>query len=138
MAFNTSQNSQEDIWLSDTSSEDSASVLSNETDDGAGHPPEKILAEYPGKLGLTWYLVKWKDCAILRSSWENDSIFRYRNWLYRDWIEEKEAQKRGQSSKLDIDRFNRRVEEVEKKEKQRRRLRRLKRKVEKVVEIVTA
>lgn len=140
MASNTSQESEEQ-WIEQgylSSSSDEDDDVSLATDDGQEHPPEKILAEYPGKLGFIWYLVKWKDCPVLRSSWEAESIFRYKYWLYTDWTEEKNRQRKGESKAFDIEEFNTRVLEVEEKERQKRRLRRLKRKIERVVEIVTA
>ena len=50
---------------------DTESNISIISDDGEDHLPEKILAEYTRNGSLTWYLVKWKDCPLLRSSWEN-------------------------------------------------------------------
>ena len=50
---------------------DTESIFSIITDDGEDHLPERILAEYTRIGSLTWYLVKWKNCPLLRSSWEN-------------------------------------------------------------------
>jgi len=50
---------------------DTESIISLITDDGEDHLPERIVAEYTRIGSLTWYLVKWENCPLLRSSWEN-------------------------------------------------------------------
>jgi hypothetical protein len=118
--------------------DDTESIASLETDDGEDHPPEKSLAEIVSKNGFVWYLVKWKDCPILRSSWEGREIFESSPWMLDAWLVEKQHQLEGKSEPLDIGAFNRAVLDVEVAESQRRTLRRLKRKVNRVLSILTA
>ena len=118
--------------------EDTESLASLETDDGEDHPPEKILAETVSKNGFVWYLVKWKDCPFLRSSWEGRELFENFPWMLDAWLVEKQSQLELKSKPLDIGAFNRAVLDVEVAESQRRTLRRLKRKVNRVLSIVTA
>jgi len=119
-------------------SDDAESLASIETDDGEEHLPEKIIAEWQGRHGFIWYLVKWQDCPILRSSWESDTSFDNFSKLLEDWEVEKKKQDRGESKPLDIAAFNKAVLEIEAAERQRRILRRLKRKIKRVISIVTA
>jgi len=53
---------------------DTDSIDSIDTDDGEYHLPEKIIAEVTRTTtyssAQTWYLIKWEDCSLLRSSWE--------------------------------------------------------------------
>jgi hypothetical protein len=118
--------------------DDTESLASLETDDGEDHPPEKILAEIASKNGFVWYLVKWKDCPFLRSSWEGREIFENSPWILDAWLVEKQNQIDGKSQPLDIGAFNRAVLDIEVAESQRRTLRRLKRKVNRVLSIVAA
>jgi hypothetical protein len=117
--------------------DDRESLASIETDDGQDHPPEKILAEITPRGGFTWYLVQWKDCPIIRSSWEGRETFENFTWLLEDWAKEKEKQERGESTPLDIAAFNKKVLEVELAERQRRFLRRLRRRVNRVLSIIS-
>ena len=113
---------------------DAESLASLETDDGEHHPPEKIVAQW-----TVWFLVKWQDCPLLRSSWERtDFIASDFPSLLDAWEIEKQRQKEGKSKPLDLDGFNRAVLELEKAERQRRSLRRLKRITQRVLSIVTA
>jgi hypothetical protein len=121
---------------SDSDSDDADSLASIETEDGADHPPEKILAQLDSKNGFVWYLVKWQDCPLLRSSWEVSAIFESRPKLLDDWLVEKRKQEEGKSKPLDIAAFNKAVLDVEVAERQRRILRRLKRRVNRVLSIV--
>jgi hypothetical protein len=116
--------------------DDRESLASIETDDGQDHPPEKILAEITSRNGFTWYLVKWKDCPVIRSSWEGRETFDNSQWLLEDWAREKEKQEKGESTPLDIAAFNKKVLEVELAERQRRVLRRLRRSFNRVLSIV--
>lgn len=117
--------------------DDRESLASIETDDGEDHPPEKILAEITTKTGQTWYLVQWKDCPLIRSSWEGRETFDYCKWMLEDWAEIKEKQEKGESTPLDIAAFNKKVLEVELAERQRRVLRRLRRRVNRVLSIIS-
>jgi hypothetical protein len=124
--------------ISDGDSDDAESLASNETDDGEVHVPEKIIAELQSKNGTCWYLVKWQDCPVLRSSWELQiSSGDYPN-IFADWEVEKQKQKSGESKPLDLVSFTQAVLQVEEAERQRRTLRRLKRKVHRVLSIVDA
>jgi hypothetical protein len=117
-------------------SDDTESLASIDTDDGQDHPPEKILAAQSHN-GFTWYLVKWQDCPIIRSSWEGISALTDFAFLFEEWEIEKTKQRNGISKPLDIVSFNTAVLEVELLERQRRNLRRLKRVVRRAISIVT-
>ena len=134
----TTPPSQDPNYLDDSDFDDRESLASIETDDGEDHPPEKILAEITSKNGFTWYLVQWKDCPVIRSSWEGKETFDTVQWLLEDWAKEKEKQERGESTPLDVASFNKKVLEVELAERQRRVLRRLRRRVNRVLSIVSA
>lgn len=108
-----------------------------ETDDGEDHLPEKIIAEFESTPGVIWYLVKWENCPLLRSSWEGPgAIHGYLN-LSKNWEIEKQRQKEGTTKPLDISAFNKAVERVEEAERAKRQLRRLKHKFNRVLWIVT-
>jgi hypothetical protein len=139
MASNNSLNYLQ--YLEDNSDADledgNESLASLETDDGEDHPPEKILAEVETKHGRTiWYLVKWTDCPILRSSWEGKELFKDCPWVWDAWLIEKQKQAEGKSKPLDIAAFNKAVLDLEVAESQRRTLRRLRRKVNRVLSIL--
>ena len=124
--------------LDDLDGSDSESLNSLLTDDGQDHPPEKILA----RAEPSWYLVKWKDCSVLRSSWEGvGTIWNFvengHPALWDDWHQEVERQEKGLSKPFDIQAFDAAVEEIEKLERQRRVLRRLKKKINRVLYILT-
>ena len=121
---------------SDLDLEDDDSIASNETDDGQDHPPEKILAQSASKNGFIWYLVKWQDCPVLRSSWEGGELFTSCPWILDDWLVGRRKQTEGKTKPLDIAAFNKAVLDVEVAERQRRTLRRLKRKISRVLSIV--
>ncbi|KAG0647961.1 Nucleotide exchange factor SIL1 [Hyphodiscus hymeniophilus] len=124
---NSTHPTQDPNYLDDSDFDDRDSLASIETDDGEDHPPEKILTEITSKNGFTWYLIQWKDCPVIRSSWEGKEAFDTYKWLLEDWDKEKENQARGESTPLDVAAFNKKVLEVELAERQRRVLRRLRR-----------
>jgi hypothetical protein len=126
-----------EYYDSDDDLSDAESLASLQTDDGVDHPPHKILAEISHR-NRTWYLVQWKDCPVIRSSWEGPELFDTRKEILEEWGKEKERQKKGESQPLDIAAFNRRLAEVELAENQRRTLRRLKKRVNRVLSIVSA
>ncbi|PMD41706.1 hypothetical protein L207DRAFT_425771 [Hyaloscypha variabilis F] len=109
--------------------DDRESIASLETDDGEDHPPEKIIAETTTKSGHTWYLVTWKDCPVIRSSWEGKELFDDCPEVWDAWLVEKQQQAEGKSKPLDIEAFNKAVRDLEVTETQRRVLRRLRREV---------
>ena len=113
--------------------DDNESLASLETDDGEDHPPEKIIAEITVKNGNKWYLVKWKDCPVLRSSWEGGELFDDCPKVWDAWLVEKQQQAEGKSKPLDVAAFNKAVLNLEVAESQRRTLRRLRRKVKRVL-----
>jgi hypothetical protein len=117
-------------------SDDTESIASNESDDGEEHPPEKIIAELHSRNGTWWYLVKWQNCPVLRSSWEFQITPETCPQLFADWEVEKQKQARGESKPLDLIAFTTAVVQVEEAERHRRTLRRLKRKVRRVLSIV--
>ncbi len=119
---------------------DAESLASLETDDGENHPPEKILGQWVhNSSGTVWFLVKWLDCPLIRSSWEKkDYIESDFPRLLDAWKIEQQRQAEGKSKSLDIDSFNQAVLEYENAERQRRSLRRLRRITQRVLSIVTA
>lgn len=116
--------------------EDNESLASLNTDDGQLHLPEKILAQVTSKHGFEWYLVKWQDCSILRSSWEDRNLSDLYPGIFRTWQIEQKNQAKGKSPYFDLEAFNKAVSEVEQAERQRRILRRLKRQITRVISIV--
>lgn len=113
------------------------SLASNNTDDGQEHAPEKILAELQSTLdGSRWYLVKWKDCPVLRSSWERYIPTEEGPSIFADWEVEKQRQEKGESTPLDINSFVQAVEDIEHAERLRRTLRRFKREVSRTISIL--
>lgn len=127
----------QDEDFSDTDFDDEESVASLETDDGEDHEPESILAEFSTKTGNTWYLVKWQDCPILRSSWEGQELSVPYPAIAEAWHIERQKQREGKSKPFDIPAFERKVLDVELAERRRRVLRRLKRKINRVLSIVS-
>ncbi|CZT45633.1 uncharacterized protein RSE6_05958 [Rhynchosporium secalis] len=123
--------------VDELSESDGESIASLETDDGQDHPPEKVLAQHISKTGFAFYLIKWQDCPLLRSSWEGKEFFNECPWIWKGWQIELQRQAEGKSQELDILAFNRAVLEIELAERQRRAIRRLKRKVNRVLSIVT-
>lgn len=116
---------------------DDESLASLETDDGQDHPPEKVLAQITGKNGFHWYLVKWQDCPVIRSSWEGGELFRNHPDILEAWKAERKRQVEGLSKPLDLAAFDQTVVDAEVAHSQRRVLRRLRRKFNRVLSIVT-
>lgn len=115
---------------------DGESLASLETDDGQDHKPEKILAQqdlqsnHPNETTFsTWYLVKWEDCPVLRSSWESGDLFTTYPYLLEDWVLEKQEQAVGKKKELDLKAFELAVLELEIVERKRRKLRRFRRRL---------
>jgi hypothetical protein len=132
---------QPQLQFFDDSDSDTASLESLDTDDGEDHLPEKILAQLETPRHL--YLLKWKDCPVVRSSWEDCNtiqilVDRVAPTLVDDWELEKERQRRGISKPLDLVAFTAAVSAIEKAERQRRVLRRLHSKVNRVLSVVIA
>lgn len=117
-------------------SDDDESLASLETDDGQDHPPEKVLAQITGKNGFHWYLVKWQDCPVIRSSWEGEGLFRNHPGVLEAWEVERKRQVEGLSKPLDLAAFDQAVVDAELAHSQRRVLRRLRRKFNRVLSIV--
>ncbi|TVY89994.1 Nucleotide exchange factor [Lachnellula willkommii] len=107
---------------------DDESIASLDTDDGQDHPPERILAQVEAKNNFIWYLVKWQDCPVIRSSWEGRALFDNCPWILDSWCVEQQRQAEGLSKALDLRAFNKAVFDAEAASQQRRVLRRLKRK----------
>lgn len=118
--------------------DDSDSVASNDTDDGQTHLPEKILARqdlnHNNQDRRSWYLVKWKDCPILRSSWETGDLFKEHPKLLQDWDVEQQRRATGES-RFDLEAFDKAVADLENAHTRRRQLRRLKKDVTRLLEL---
>jgi hypothetical protein len=125
---------QDDIY--EDSGNDEESLASLETDDGQDHLPERILAQLEGKNGFTWYLVKWHDCPVIRSSWESADLFEIYPWILETWFKEYKLQEAGKSPRLDLIAFDKAVEKEEVARSDRRVLRRLRRKLKRVLSII--
>jgi hypothetical protein len=117
---------------------DAESIASLETDDGERHAIERILAEIQGNRGQIYYLVKWENCPLVRSSWETSSTFIQCPHHLEDWTVEKQKVADGKSQPFNIAALNQAIEEIELAERQRRILRRFKRRVQHILEIVSA
>lgn len=116
--------------------DDSSSDESDESE--TEHLVECILAEFAGKNGHIWYLVKWQDCPIIRSSWECGVIFKDFPWIFKEWEIERQKQAEGKSQPLDIIAFNKAVLKVEIAERNRRRLKQMQRHAQSILERITA
>jgi hypothetical protein len=124
---------QDDIY---ENSGDDESLASLETDDGQDHFPERILAQVKGKNGFVWYLVKWQDCPVIRSSWEGVHQFDSCPRILDTWFKEHLLQETGKSTPLDLVAFDKAVREEEAARSRRRVLRRVRRKLKRVLSIV--
>ena len=117
---------------------DDAESLASLEDDEEYHPPEAIIAEFTGSNGHVWFLVKWQDCPLVRSSWECGAILEDHPLILTNWLAEKQNQTEGKSKPFDLSAFNKIVLEVETAERQRRILRRLKRRVKGVLAAISS
>lgn len=114
--------------------------------------PEKILCEsdqeFPVKGRL--FLVKWKDCSILRSSWEWENVpynqvdqplglFLQLGHPIRDeWEKIKEKQARGEEERFDVVKWRANCEEEDSLRSRRRVLRRWRRKLVEIEQVMQA
>lgn len=118
--------------------DDSDSQNSTESEDvDVGYPVERIIAEFVGKNGHVWFLVKWQNCPLVRSSWECGAIFFNIPWVLDEWKVEKQKQAEGKSQPLDIAAFNKAVLDVEVAERQRRRLRSFRKQAQSILNAIT-
>ena len=115
---------------------DEESLASLDTDDGQDHPLERILAQVKGKNNFIWYLVKWQDCPVIRSSWEGRELFSNCPWVLDAWFVEQQRQAEGLSKPLDLRAFNKAVFDAEAAAQRRRVLRRLKRRFNRILSII--
>ncbi|TVY80429.1 Nucleotide exchange factor SIL1 [Lachnellula suecica] len=142
-AFNTDNNTNPQQYLQYLTddlyeeSSDTESLASLETDDGQDHPPERILAQVKAKNDFIWYLVKWQDCPVIRSSWEGRDLFSNSPWILDAWAVEQQKQAEGLTKPLDLNEFNKAVSLEESAVQRRRVLRRLKRRFNRVLSIST-
>ncbi|KAG9228782.1 hypothetical protein BJ875DRAFT_525467 [Amylocarpus encephaloides] len=116
------------------STNDVESIASRESDDNQDHSAERVLAQVKGRTG-TWYLVKWKDCPVIRSSWEGEDIFENYPWVLDAWYIEQQRQAEGLSKPLDLVAFDEAVFDADVAQSRRRALRRLKRRLNRVLSI---
>ncbi|KAF7942791.1 uncharacterized protein EAE97_006245 [Botrytis byssoidea] len=117
----------------DSNSAESLASLESDTEE---RPPEKILTEIVGKNNHIWYLVKWKDCPLLRSSWEGESCFENYPWVFDRWLVNKQGQKEGKIQPFDLQAFDQACKDLDLAERQRRILRRFRRKAKRLLSIV--
>lgn len=115
---------------------DAESIASLESDH-IDYPVERVIAEYTADNGHKWFLCKWENSPLVRSSWECSAIFEGNTKLLSDWKLEKKNQEEGKSKPFDIVEFNRTLDEIEAAERQRRTVRRLRRQVKGVLTAVT-
>lgn len=115
--------------------DDIDSLASAESED-VEYPVERILAEFVGKNGHVWFLVKWLHCPLIRSSWECGAIFFDIPWVLDEWKVEKQRQAEGKSQPLDIAAFNKAVLDVEVAERHRRRLRSFRKQAQNILKVV--
>jgi hypothetical protein len=121
---------------SEAEDSNSAESLASLESDSEEPPPEKILTEIVGKNNYIWYLVKWKDCPLLRSSWEGEACFENHPWILDQWLVDKQSQKEGKSKPFDLEAFDRACKDLDLAERQRRILRRFRRKAKRILSIV--
>ncbi|KAH6670521.1 hypothetical protein B0J14DRAFT_485706 [Halenospora varia] len=124
--------------LDDEDFTDDESLASLETDDGQDHPPERIIAQVKGKNDFIWYLVKWQDCPVIRSSWEGQDLFVSCPWILDAWSVELQKQAEGLSKPLDLASFDKAVLDAEITQRQRRGLRRFKKRISRVLSIAAS
>lgn len=114
----------------------SAESLASLESDSEERPPEKILTEIVGKNNHIWYLVKWKDCPLLRSSWEGEACFENYPWILDQWLVDKQSQIEGRIQPFDLQAFDKACKDLDLAERQRRNLRRLRRKAKRILSIL--
>jgi hypothetical protein len=113
------QNPNHDYFEVEDESDSEQSTVS----EGVDYPVESILAEVVGKNKHVWYLVKWQNCPLVRSSWECAAFFCDIPEVLEEWNLEKQRQAEGKSKPFDIAAFHKAVLDLEVLERQRRRLR---------------
>lgn len=122
----------------DADAESIASLASSNTERSV----EGILAEANHKSKNDdpdchrFYLVKWTDSPVLRSSWEHASFLVDYQDVLQEWQAEKKRQQEGKSVPFDCEAFNKSIEEQEFRDRARRRLRRFKRHIQRILSIV--
>lgn len=121
---------------SDGEDSNSAESLASLESDSEEQPPEKILTEIVGKNNHIWYLVKWKDCPLLRSSWEGKDCLENYPGILDQWLLDKQNQKEGKVQPFDLQAFDKACKDLDLAERQRRILRRFRRKVKRILSIV--
>ncbi|KAF5876161.1 putative nucleotide exchange factor sil1 protein [Botrytis fragariae] len=117
----------------DSNSAESLASLESDTEE---RPPERILTEIVGKNNHIWYLVKWKDCPLLRSSWEGEACFENYPWVFDQWLVNKQGQKEGKIQPFDLHAFDQACKDLDLAERQRRILRRFRRKAKRLLSVV--
>ncbi|KAB8303596.1 hypothetical protein EYC80_004995 [Monilinia laxa] len=120
----------------DSSSEESLASLEIDFEDREEASPEKILTEIVAKNNHSWYLVKWKDCPLLRSSWEGEACFEKHPWILEQWLVDKQNQKEGKAQPFDVQGFDQACRDLEQAERQRINLKRFRRKVKQILSVV--
>jgi hypothetical protein len=127
-----------------TESEDAESIASLASSNAEERSIERVLAETNHDCrskdpdSHRFYLIKWTNSSVLRSSWEHVSFLKDRPDIVEEWEAEKKRQAEGKSPAFDYEEFNRRVDEQECRERARRRLRRFKRHMQHILSIVEA
>jgi hypothetical protein len=117
--------------------DDDTDSLASAESENVEYPVERILAEFVGKNGHVWFLVKWLHCPLVRSSWECGAIFFEIPWVLDEWKVEKQRQAEGKSQPFDIAAFNKAVLDVEVAERQQRRLRSFRKQAQNILKAVT-
>lgn len=120
-------------YFDDYEDDDTDSIISLEEQE---YPIEKIIAEITCKNKHTWYLVKWHNSPLHRSSWECDTSIP--QWVLDEWSNEKQRQAEGKSKPVDLKAFENHVKQVEEAQKSIRRLKHFKKQAEKLVSNITA
>ncbi len=138
LVLNMSTNLQNQDYAYFEVDDDSDSQDSAEESEDVDYPVERIIAEFTCRNGHLWYLVKWKNCPLVRSSWECKALFKEIPWVLDEWKVEKQKQLEGKSDPLDLVAFNRACLELEVAQRQRRRLRSFRKQAQTILEAVTA
>lgn len=132
--------------------EDESEASMMDSEDGFSDP-ERILCQsdqdFPGRGHL--FLVKWKNCSVLRSSWEWENLqnaysdnpdlhyfLKMSHPIRMEWEARKERQARGEEERFDVVKWKANVEEDDGLRQRRRVLRRWKRRLQGIQRVLEA
>jgi hypothetical protein len=112
---------------SDSDSIDLESTEASEADEGKDYVVECILAEDKDVEGKMFYLLKWEDYPLLRSTWEPAENIKDQS-TFDEWESQKERIEKGLAKPFDVVRFREELDEEEEAKVLRQKRRERKRK----------